>query len=100
MRSALRSVFRSGVRSAVRFAVRSAVTVFLIIGCDNSNAPKQGTIHVTVATTGVDLPSNDYIVQLDGTPGQAVGINADVSFSVAAGSRSLHLDGLPDNCTV
>ncbi|HYK12140.1 MAG TPA: PKD domain-containing protein [Gemmatimonadales bacterium] len=68
----------------------------------NVTAPPSttGSLTVTTATTGSNLPSG-YSVAVDGGAGQAIGINASVTINnLSAGSHTVALSGVASNCTV
>lgn len=59
-----------------------------------------GSLAVTTSTSGTSLPSA-YTLTVDGSQSRAVGINATTTFtSLAAGSHSVVLSGVPSNCTL
>src|SRR5712692_4651960 len=60
-----------------------------------------GSVAVMVATTGVELDPDGYMVRVDGGPGEYAPLNAATIFSgVLAGTHSVSLDGVAPNCTV
>lgn len=60
-----------------------------------------GAIEVTVSTTGVDPDPDGYLVTVNGSQSQDIGVNASVVFSrVAAGEQTVELTGLEPNCSV
>ncbi|HTD71626.1 MAG TPA: Ig-like domain-containing protein [Gemmatimonadales bacterium] len=60
-----------------------------------------GTIRVTTTTTGVDLDADGYLVNVDGGTQVAVTINGVKALTpIRAGSHSVALSGIADNCTV
>jgi hypothetical protein len=78
----------------------------LILGCGDSAgpaAPPTGAIEITVSTASasVDIDPNGYSVSVDGRPGQAVGVNAAVTFgSLSTGTHLVQLGDLALNCSV
>jgi hypothetical protein len=63
--------------------------------------PLTGAIEVTVSTTGVDPDPDGYLVTLNGSQSQHIGVSASVVFSgVAAGEQTVELSGLEPNCSV
>jgi hypothetical protein len=63
--------------------------------------PPTGAIEVTASTTGVDADPDGYLVTVNGSQSQHIGVNASVTFSnVAAGERTVELTGLAANCSV
>src|SRR5207244_13473243 len=60
-----------------------------------------GDLRVTTSTTGLNPDPDGYVVTVDGGPGQAIGINATVTFSgLAAGDHVVALGGVATNCSV
>lgn len=60
-----------------------------------------GTIRVTTTTTGVDLDADGYVVSVDGGTPVAVTINGVKALTpIRAGSHSVALSGIADNCIV
>jgi len=60
-----------------------------------------GDLEVSVTTTGDNLDSDGYTVNVDGTQTMAVASNGTVTFAgLAIGEHSLSLDGVATNCTV
>lgn len=58
-------------------------------------------LEVTVATTGSDLDPDGYLIVVDGTLEQGVGINQTVLFSgLGAGDHTVALHGVADNCVI
>ena len=63
--------------------------------------PATGNLDVTAATTGSDLDPDGYVVTVDGTTNQPIGINGRVTFSgLSAGSHTVALSGVAANCAV
>jgi len=57
-------------------------------------------VHVSVATTGVDLDGDGYSVLVDGGLGSSVGVNGAVDVTrLAAGSHVVTLGAMASNCT-
>jgi hypothetical protein len=60
-----------------------------------------GAIEVTVSTTGVDLDPDGYLVTVNGSRSQSIGVNASVTFTeVTAAEQTVELTGLAPNCSV
>ena len=60
-----------------------------------------GTIRTTTTTTGVDLDPEGYAVDVDGGPRTPIPTNGTVSMTpFKAGTHSVRLTGIADNCTV
>ncbi|HEU5467474.1 MAG TPA: PKD domain-containing protein, partial [Gemmatimonadales bacterium] len=63
--------------------------------------PTTGSLTVTTATTGSNLPTSGYTISLDGGSGQAIGINGSLTLNnLTAGSHTVTISGLASNCTV
>ena len=74
-----------------------------VVGCgddeEENNVPTTGAIEVVAVTTGEDLDADGYTVTLDGVDGPSVGANSSVTLpSLTAGTYSVGLDGIADNC--
>jgi len=60
-----------------------------------------GTIRTTTTTTGVDLDADGYAVDVDGGPRTPIATSGTVSMTpFKAGTHSVRLTGIADNCTV
>jgi len=60
-----------------------------------------GDLVVTAQTSGDDLDPDGYVVTVDGSQSQAIGINGLVTFrDLAVGNRSVELTGVAGNCGV
>jgi Tol biopolymer transport system component len=63
--------------------------------------PRVGSIVVRVATTGTDLQTGDYRLDIDGAAGPPMGLNDTVSLAdLQEGSHTVGLRGVAVNCTV
>lgn len=72
-------------------------TVAFTVEC----AADTGDLEVSVTTTGENVDSDGYTVNVDGTQAMAVSANGTVTFvGLAAGEHSVSLDGIANNCTV
>lgn len=74
-----------------------------LVACDDDDpvAPQVGTLEVVVETTGEDIDPDGYTVDLnDGAETEDVETSDEVSFEVDAGSHSVELTGIADNCAV
>ncbi len=79
----------------------SAVLVVTSCGSDTPSEPEAttGSITVTVATSGVTLDSDGYVVRI-GAVEQTIGVDGSVTFSgITTGSQSVTLEGIASNCT-
>ncbi|MGH2375579.1 MAG: Ig-like domain-containing protein [bacterium] len=82
---------------AVMVTAGDTVQVAFEVGC----APMSGSVHVTVATSGLDLDPDGFAVALDGGAEQPVAVNSAVQISpVVAGEHMVELRGVAQNCTV
>ena len=71
------------------------------VSCTGTEPPATGDLDLTAVTTGSDLDPNDYLSVLDEDRETVVGINQTVSIrDLAAGSHTVFLDGVADNCAV
>ncbi len=81
----------------VSVAAGSTAKIAFAVAC----VPDVGSVHVTTATTGVDLDPDGYAVSVDGGAGQAVGGSAALTLSdLRSGEHLVRLDGLAPNCAV
>jgi len=72
-------------------------TVAFAVEC----AADTGDLEVTVATSGDNVDSDGYTVNVDGTQAMAIGTNGTVTFAgLAIGEHSVSLEGVANNCTV
>lgn len=85
------------------FVVCAGVALALSQGCsdDPPSSPTAGTLEVTLLTAGDDIDADGYVVSIDGGNHRTVAANGTIAIpGVAAGVRSVGLDGLATNCTV
>jgi hypothetical protein len=62
-------------------------------------AASTGSVEVTVITTGAALDPDGYLVTLDATPAQSVGVQASVLLGgLSPGTHQILLSGLASNC--
>ena len=81
----------------VSVAAGSTAEIAFAVAC----VPDVGSVHVTTATTGVDLDPDGYAVSVDGGAEQAVGGSAALTLSdLRSGEHLVRLDGLAPNCAV
>ncbi len=80
-----------------------AICLVASLGCDpdigNLNLAS-GTLVVTVRTIGANLDADGYTVSVAGGPGEAIGINGSMTFSIMPITIIVELRGIADNCTV
>ncbi|MBA4155851.1 MAG: hypothetical protein H0X65_00035 [Gemmatimonadetes bacterium] len=69
-------------------------------GAQISKGASTGTLEVSTATTGSNLPSG-YTLKVSGQPDRQIGVNATQSFNnLPTGSYSVELSGMRSHCTV
>ncbi len=104
----------TGVEAARRHRVRSfrvppawtGLLALAVAACFDTLTTEEtvgptGTLVVTTVTTGVSLDPDGYVVTIDDSRGEAIGINSSVTFrNVAVGDRSIELTGVSGNCEV
>ena len=79
------------------------VLAAIAVGCTGENLvePDTGTLEIGSATTGVELDTDGYTVQIDGGPARPLGPNATVQIpEVASGTHTVLLAGAAANCAV
>jgi len=60
-----------------------------------------GAVEVMASTTGVDIDPDGYLVTVDGSQSQSIGVDGSVTFSdVTAAEHLVTLTGLAPNCSV
>jgi hypothetical protein len=60
-----------------------------------------GAVEVMASTTGADIDPAGYLVTVDGSQSQSIGVDGSVTFSdVTAGEHLVELTGLAPNCSV
>lgn len=79
-------------------AEASTSEVSFVVSCE---AMPRGNLAVTTTTSGEDVDSDGYGVEIDGTPSGAIGTDDTRVFSnLPTGDRLVRLTGLAGNCTV
>lgn len=81
----------------------AAATVLTSLSCSGGDitGPTTATLKITTTTNGADLDPDGYTLNLDAGAPQPIGVNASASLpNLAAGSHSVRLSGLAQNCTV
>ena len=64
-------------------------------------SPSTGAIEVTLSTSGVDLDPDGYLVTVNGSQSQSIGVSGSVTFSdLTPGEQTVELTGLAPNCSV
>jgi hypothetical protein len=83
-----------------RLAVFAAATI--LAGCVEPLPPfADGSLYVTVATTGGDFDTNGYALELDGVPISQVAINQTLLLErLFTGTHTVELTNLASNCQV
>lgn len=79
------------------------VAAGIAVGCGGENlvGPDVGTLEVISSTTGVELDTDGYTIQIDGGTAQPLGPNATLrQTEIAPGGHSALLAGVSSNCTV
>lgn len=91
---------KSGIRTVRGCLALLFVAMAACGGEDPPTAPANGSIRVTVATTGSDVPSG-YLVRLDGGADIPVDANGTATFTgVSAGTHQVELTEVPGNCSI
>ena len=83
----------------------AGTALLLSTGCGGDDGgpsgPDDGSIAVTVSTTGSDLDPDGYVLSMAGESDRAIAVNGSATFSgVATGQHSVQLSGLAANCSV
>jgi hypothetical protein len=92
--------------SGDRRLVLSAILTLTIPACSqpldtNLSVGPSGDLEVTAVTTGADLDPDGYVVAVDDSQSQPIGVNATVAYSdLAAGDHTVELSGIAGNCMV
>lgn len=73
-------------------------TVLAACGGDSTSPPTTGTIDLNVATTGVDIDADGFLLTVDGGAPQAIPANGTLSIASLPGSHALTISGLAFNC--
>ena len=88
----------------MRLSSRSLILFLLMTACSSdSNGPSNetGSLRVFSVTTGDDLDPDGYVVTLNGSAGQPIGVNASVTVSGLAPARyAVGLENVASNCAV
>jgi hypothetical protein len=92
---------RRGMRRAARLAASIAVTGTLA-GCIEPLPPfVEGSLHLTVVTTGGDFDLDGYTLRLDGAPLADLDVNQTLRLeALSVGAHTVELAGVAPNCTV
>lgn len=91
----------SSLTRAIKTLAFYAGTTGIVSACNNPEDVQPvgaATIRVTIATTGIDIDSDGYLLSIDGQTPQRVAANGTTSVEVAAGRRSISLTGISSNC--
>lgn len=81
----------------------AAGTVLTGLSCSGGDitGPNTAALKITTTTNGADPDPDGYALALDGGATQPIGVNASATVpNLAAGSHSVRLSGLAQNCTV
>ena len=77
------------------------VVIALACGGENLTGPEAGTLEVTSSTTGVELDTDGYTIQIDGGTAHPLGPNTTIRRTeVGAGPHSVLVGGISPNCAV
>jgi hypothetical protein len=80
-------------------ALTRALAICTLLGaCSNSSGPTTGVLIVGNTTFGSNLPTGTYTVTVDGTGDGTIALDVGGDWSLAAGTHSIGLTGLPGNC--
>src|SRR5574337_521881 len=82
-------------------AFRLVLLLLSVAGCGDSTGPGdgRGSLRLSLAMAGPDPDPNGVLVSVDGAPPTAVAADRSVTLTVAAGSHSVQLTGLAENCS-
>jgi hypothetical protein len=79
----------------------AAAAWLVLAGCEDSTGPAgEGTIELTVVTTGGDPDLDGYQLQLDDRIGISLAPSSTQRYVVRAGQHQLEFTGVAPNCTV
>jgi Tol biopolymer transport system component len=86
-----------------RNAIATAFLVTTVLsacggGGDTTAPPTTGTIEFNIATTGVDIDADGFLLAFDGAFPGAIPANGNLSRSMSPGTHTLALSGLAFNC--
>lgn len=88
-------------RSSVALIAALAVPLAIVACDDDDPVATTGSVTVNTTTTGDDVDADGYTISIDGAGATAVDANGSATVTnVQAGTRSVMLDGVADNCTV
>ena len=77
--------------------------VLLVAGCESSTTIDIGAIRVTVTAIGNSIDPDGYTIRVTGNQedqSQPVDVDGQVLFAVPAGSYTVELTDIADNCVV
>jgi len=86
-----------------RAHIAAALVALVSAACNDApNAPRVGTIHVAVRTSGSDVDINGYVLTVSGTTfAQTLGTQETIDVqTIAAGAHTVTLANVAPNCTV
>lgn len=90
-------------RIAGRALAAAAFLSIISISCSEATTPGAAVLRVRVATTGVDLDADGYLVTVDGSDERHIAAGPSVSLTVGAvlpGVREVRIDDVAANCAV
>lgn len=89
----------TNLRTLFRGMAGLSVVCLASCGKDTTEPPATATsIRVTIASTGVDLDPDGYVLTIDNSPGERVTTNASLTRPVSAGGHVVSLTGISSNC--
>lgn len=72
-----------------------------LLACgDSTGPPGEGSLIVSVSTTGGDLDLDGYHLSVDGNVAVPIATNGEQTFLVSVGSHNLEIEGVAHNCEV
>lgn len=76
--------------------------VMLMAGCSEGGlpGPELGSLEVMTVTTGLGVDPDGYLIRVDQTDEEAIGMNATLGLTLASGEHQVELDGVASNCSV
>jgi hypothetical protein len=88
----------------LRYALALNIAILYLTACGSggnvTEPPSSGRLEITTSTAGPEPDPNGYTFQIDGGPNTPIGSSATSGTDLPAGSHSVRLTGLADNCTV
>jgi hypothetical protein len=89
------------LRSALALTLAPVLYLTACGGGGNLTTPtSSGTLSISTSTAGPEPDADGYTFQIDGGPLTPIASTATTTTDLAAGTHSIRLTGLADNCTV